>query len=235
MACVGLLAVLTGVSGQAQTNFFAEAEKAFRAARAAQATNGTNLKAAVELAIAAFDRAEFAKDDDERETIAEVGIKAAREAVAIDAKSAAAHYYLALNLGQLARTKLLGALKLITEMEREFRRSIELDQKFDYAGGLRALGVLYQETPGWPTSIGSKTKARTCMERALELAPNYPDNHITFMEALGKWKDRETLQVKMKAYGELLPNAKKEFSGSEWDWEWADWDRRWEAIKSKRK
>ena len=27
------------------------------------------------------------------------------------------------------------------------------------------------------------------MERALELAPNYPDNYITFIEALGKWKD----------------------------------------------
>jgi tetratricopeptide (TPR) repeat protein len=217
----------------AATDFAGEAKAIYESARRAQATNASDFKATLQLSIAAFDFAEFAKKDEAREAIADVGIKTSRQAVALDPKSAAAHYYLALNLGQLARTKMLGALKLINEMEREFKTSIELDQKFDYAGALRALGALYMETPSW--SIGSKTKARANFEKALELAPNYPDNYLTFMEALLNWKDRETLAAKMTAYAELLPKAKKEFSGHEWEWEWTDWDKRWAALQAKSK
>lgn len=53
--------------------------------------------------------------------------------VARDPKSAAGHYYLGMNLGQLARTKLLGALKLVDEMEREFKAAVALDERFDHA------------------------------------------------------------------------------------------------------
>jgi tetratricopeptide (TPR) repeat protein len=215
----------------AETDFVTEAQAAYQKAREAAAnSNYTN---ELRLAIAAFDFAEFAKDDDQREEIAEIGIAASRRAVALDGKAVAGHYYLALNLGQLARTKMLGALKLIGEMEREFLKSIELDRKFDYAGAPRALGVLYMETPSW--SIGSKTKARENMEKALELAPNYPDNHLTYMEALLKWKDRETMATTMAAYEVLLPKAKKEFAGKEWAWEWTDWDKRWAAMQAKGK
>ena len=230
--CVAVLFLIANVV-EGATDFVGEAEAAYQAARDNVATNSGDFKAQLKLAIAAFDFAEFAKSDDQREEIANVGIAASRKTVGLDPKSAAAHYYLALNLGQLARTKMLGALKLINEMVPEFKRSIELDQKFDYGGALRALGVLYNETPGW--SIGSKTKARANMEKALELAPNYPDNYLTYMEALLKWKDRETLETKMAAYGELLPKAKKEFSGKEWEWEWTDWDKRWAALQAKGK
>lgn len=226
---------LTLLYGQAQAEarFADEAEKIFIAAQNAYKPGTTNFAAALNYAIAAFDWAEFPKNEDYREAIAEGGIQASREAIALKPAAAAGHYYLALNLGQLARTKMLGALKLIGEMEREFLKSIELDRKFDYGGASRALGVLYMETPSW--SIGSKTKARENMEKALELAPNYPDNYLTFMEALLNWKERETLATKMTAYAELLPKAKKEFGGKEWEWEWTDWDKRWVALEGKAK
>ena len=67
-----------------------------------------------------------------------------------------------MNLGQLARTELLGALKLVKEMEREFKTAADLDKQFDYAGPERCLGLLYRDAPGWPASIGSRRKARDC-------------------------------------------------------------------------
>jgi tetratricopeptide (TPR) repeat protein len=219
----------------AQTNFAAQAEAAFKAAKEARATNANDFKASLDLARAAFDWAEFAKSNDEREGIAEIGMNAARSAISQQINSAPAHYYMALNIGQLARTKMLGALKLLGQMEAELKKSIELDQKFDYAGATRTLGVLYFEAPGWPASIGDKSKARTLMERALELAPNYPDNHLTYMEALLKWKDWKKLDEKMLTYSALLPAAKKEFAAASWQDEWADWDKRWEAIQTKAK
>jgi tetratricopeptide (TPR) repeat protein len=231
----GLLIFLAAQSIGAQTDFAGEAETAFHVAKQGYSTNSKDFKAALDLSRTAFDRAEFSKNDDERESLAEIGISAGRVAVALDNNSAAAHYYLALNIGQLARTKMWGALKLIGDMERELKRSIELDPKFDFAGAARTLGVLYMEAPGAPMSVGSKTKARALLERALELAPNYPDSHLTMIEALMKWKDKEALSTKMAAYAELLPKAKKEFSGHDWEWEWTDWNKRWEAIQAKNK
>ena len=60
--------------------------------------------------------------------LAQQGIAACRQLIARTPKSAPAHYYLAMNLGQLARTELLGAFKLVREMEREFKTAVGLDR-----------------------------------------------------------------------------------------------------------
>jgi hypothetical protein len=217
----------------ASTDFLAKAKAAFEAAQSAQSTNADNLKANIDLARTAFDYADISRTDHEREPIALKGIAAGRAAIGIDANSAPAHYYLALNLGQDARTKMLGALKLLTEMEHELKRAAELDPKFDYGGPNRTLGDLYLEAPGWPTSIGSKSKARQNLERAVELAPEYPDNHLSLIEALQKWHDKDSLPDRVAAYEKLLPSAKEKFTGAQWEDEWVSWDKRWKAIQAK--
>jgi tetratricopeptide (TPR) repeat protein len=232
---ITLALLLTAPSARAQTNFADRAEAAFRAAKQARSTNANDFKASLDLARAAFDWAEFAKSNDDRESIAQIGMNAAQAAINQQINSAAAHYYMALNIGQLARTKMLGALKLIQQMEAELKKSIELDPKLDYAGATRTLGVLYFEAPGWPTSIGDKRKARTLLERALELFPNYPDNHLSYLEALEKWKDWKLVDDKMLAYQAILPAAQKQFTGPDWEDEWADWTKRWETIQTKAK
>jgi hypothetical protein len=54
---------------------------------------------------ACFDLAEFATNNTERASLAEQGIAACRQAMARESNSAPAHYYLGMNLGQLAETK----------------------------------------------------------------------------------------------------------------------------------
>ena len=232
------LCALCGFSKAAElnaTNFLAQAESAYRAAQAAYATNTQNVSAAIDLARTAFDNADLAKTDDQRETLANIGIAATRNASALNTNSVDAHYYLALNLGQLARTKMLGALKILTEMEQALKRALALDPKFDYAGGHRTIGVLYLEAPGWPTSVGNKNKARAHLTQALALAPEFPDNHHCYLEALAKWREWAALHEKIAAYHALLPAAKTNFTGPEWDYEWFDWTRRFKEIQTKAK
>ena len=225
---------LTGEGRAAlSTNFQARAQAAFAAAEKAWSQNSTNYDAKIALARTVFDLAEFAEDKKERERLADIGIRAARAAIETSRERVEGHYYLAMNLGQLARTKMLSALKILDEMEAEWSAARAIDPKYDYAGPDRSLGILYLEAPGWPTSVGNKKKARFHLERAVTLAPNCPENLISLMEAYVKWKDWSALEKRMKEYEKLLPAARKEFVGEEWDYEWSQWEQRWEFIQSK--
>lgn len=215
--------------------FLAGAKSSYEAAIQSKTTNANKLQASVDLSRTAFDYADLAPNDSVRETISTAGIAAAREAIALQTNSAAAHYYLALNLGQLARTKKLRALRLLDDMEAELKTVIQLDPKFDYAGGDRTLGVLYLEAPGWPISLGNNAKARAHLTKALALAPEFPDNHLSLMEALSKWNESKALQERIAAYKSILPAAKTNFTGPDWENEWFDWTRRFEKIQDKNK
>jgi len=180
---------------------------------------------------ACFDYGEVARSDGERATVAEQGIQAAREAIRRKYGSAAAHYYLALDLGELARTKSLGALKLVREMEVEFKEAIRLDERFDYAGPHRSLGLLYKDAPGWPTSIGNRTKARQHLRRAVELSPDYPDNQLSLTEAYAEWGETAELANEVPVLEQVMESAKPRFVGNDWELSWADWEKRFARLK----
>jgi tetratricopeptide (TPR) repeat protein len=229
-----ILAAFLGVFGVFAVdtpNFTAEAEKAYREAHAAYETNQNSAEAAILVATRAFDYADLAPNNTIRENVANIGIAIARSVIAKDTNSVAAHYYLSLNIGQLARTKMLSALKLLDDMEHELKTVIKLDRKFDYAGGDRTIGVLYAEAPGF--SVGDKGKARTHLSKAVELAPEFPDNHLCYMEALAKWGEWKTLTEKLADYRAIVPKAKEKFTGPEWAYEWHDWTRREKVIAGK--
>jgi hypothetical protein len=193
----------------------------------------TNVDAAWKFGRASFDWAEFATNDAQRAAVAELGIAACRRAVRLRSNSVEAHYYLGLNIGQLARTKLLGALKLIDEMESSWSAAIQLDPKFDYAGPHRSIGVLYRDAPGWPTSIGSDKRARFHLQKAKELHPDYPGNRLALYEGLVQWGDKKTIRDQAEDAESFFQKARQSFTGDAWAWDWADWERRWADIKRK--
>jgi len=194
--------------------------------------NPQDLKAAWELGRACFDLADFATNRNQRAELAEQGIEVCRKALANGSNSAPVHYYLALNLGQLARTRTFGALKLVSQMEREFSWAIELDSHFDYGGPERSLGLLYRDAPAIG-SIGSRTKARQHLERAVELSPGYPDNRLSLIESYLKWGDREGAQRQLRALKEAWPRARLELSGANWNCSWDDWQERLHKMEKK--
>ena len=71
-----------------------------------------------QFARACFDVADFSTNSAERADFAEQGIAACNQVLAADRDSAVAHYYLGMNLGQLAQTRGVGALKLVDQMDR---------------------------------------------------------------------------------------------------------------------
>src|SRR5260221_1318665 len=185
------------------------AERAFVEAQGRFRTNGHDPEVAWQFGRACFDWADFTEKNSRRAEIAESGIAACRQAIGIDPKLAAAHYYLGLNLGQLARTKKLGAFRVIDEMQVEVKAAIALEPSFAYAGPHRSLGLLYLEAPGWPASIGNRSSARLHLRKAVELCPRYPDNWLSLLEAYLKWDETSAVQPQLGPTEEMLQQARK--------------------------
>jgi tetratricopeptide (TPR) repeat protein len=205
-------------------------EVRFRKAQTVYQAGRTNFEAVCAFARAAFEWADVT-DDRERPSIAESGIEAARTAILLKPARSEGHYYLGLNLGQLARTKSLGALRIVREMEQEFKKAIEIDPKFDFSGAYRSLGMLYAEAPGWPASIGNRAKGRDTLQKAVDLHPEFPDNQISLAEAWLKAGNRRGLEARIPEMQKQIDAARKLFTGSEWSSSWTDWDKRWQAVK----
>jgi len=184
-----------------------------------------------QLARACFDRAEFSTNSVQRAELAQQGIAAARNALAQQSNSAPAHYYLAMNLGQLARTKTLGALRLVDEMEAEFKTARALDELFDYAGPDRNLGRLYFQAPS-TLSVGDRKLAKVHLDKAAKLAPDYPENQLNLIEAALRWNQLGTARKELEAFDSKLDEARRTFSGEAWVGAWLDWNGRLQAIRS---
>jgi tetratricopeptide (TPR) repeat protein len=211
----------------------AAAETAFAQARQRHWANTNHAEAAWQFGRAAFDLADLPRNRAEREAVALEGIAACRTAVALDPALAAAHYYLAMNLGQLARIRLLRGLGLVAEMERAFLTARDRDARFDHGGPDRNLGLLYARAPGWPLSVGDEAKGRRHLEQAVRLSPDYPDNRLSLAEELWDAGRRQAAARELEALEPLLPAARARFAGTAWDLSWRDWDARWESLRAK--
>jgi tetratricopeptide (TPR) repeat protein len=215
------------------TNFVARAEELFRQARQRYQTETNDSEAAWQFARACFDYADLATNKATRVDIARQGVAACRQLIARHPASAEGHYYLGMNLGQIADTKRnLSALRMAKEMEHEFLLVCDLDEHFDHAGSDRNLGLLYLEAPSL-ISIGSRTKARQRLRRTVELEPDFPENRLVLAEAYLKWGETADARHELKALEELWPEARRKFSDENWAPIWADWEKRLQNIKDK--
>jgi tetratricopeptide (TPR) repeat protein len=120
---------------------------------------------------------------------------------------------------------------MVKEVEREFQKARELDEQFGYAGAERCLGELYFKAPGWPMSVGSRSKARKHLERAAELAPDFPENRLLLAEAYLKWRDKKPLARELEALQQLWPAARTNLAGADWAADWSDWQPRFDKLR----
>lgn len=203
------------------------------AARKKFQADTNSVPAAWALGQACFWRGEFAQDDDTRKSLASEGIAVCRALTLHAPTVPEGHYYLALNLGQLARTKWLEALGIVKELEHGMKLAGGMNPRLDHAGPDRCLGQLYRDAPGWPISVGSKSKTRAHLLRAVELAPEFPENHLELIETWLFWKEKKTLQRDLDVLAALLPKARQQFTGEDWAAHWDDWERRWQSAQSR--
>jgi len=219
-------------SSAAGVGLAAYAQRNFVAAQAHYREAPGEATAAWKFARACFDVADLATNNTERAFMAEQGIAAGQQALARESNSAPAHYYLGMNLGQLARTKGLTALSLVLQMQREFSRAHDLEEQLDWAGPDRNLGLLYRDAPAI-ASIGSRTKAREHLTRAVELAPQYPENRLNLIEAYLQWGEPNNARRELAALEAAWPSARTNFVGEAWAASWADWEPRLKKLKQK--
>lgn len=225
-------------AGKAQPNAAAQNESNARAMRsyleadARYKREPKGVEAAWQFGRACFDLADISTNSTERAKVAEKGIAACNQALAQNPALAVAHYYLGMNLGELAQTRGLTALKLVDQMEKEFELARTSDEHLDYAGPDRNLGMLYRDAPSW-ISIGSKSKAKKHLLRAVELAPGYPENRLNLAEGYVKWSDRNGARREVKALEELWPRARTNFAGIGWSLSWVDWEQRLKQLQKK--
>ena len=188
--------------------------------------------AAWEFGRACFELAECATNQAQRAQIAKQGIAACRQATARASNSGPAHYYLGVNLGQMARAKVLEALKLVSLMRQEFDLARSLDEHVDYAGPDRSLGQLYRDAPA-VISIGSRAQAEQHLRRAVALAPDFPDNHLELIEGYLKWGERDKARRELNALEASWPAARAKLTGPAWAGSWADWEKQLKQFKKK--
>ena len=100
---------------------------------------------------------------------AERGVTAAEEAVALAPGRVEGHYYLGLDLAQVAETS--SDMKMVESILTVAKAAVDIDPGYADAGPLRFLGKLYITAPPWPSSVGSPAKGVEALERAVELAP----------------------------------------------------------------
>lgn len=227
-----LLATMNLATADDGKAFSEHAATAFQQAQAQYQSQKNNPVAAWEFARRCYDWADWATNKTQRAQIAHEGMAAARQSLQLQ-DSAAAHYYLALNMGQLAQAQMLSGLRLVREMAKEFTITAVLDTNFDFAGAERGLGLLYRDAPGWPMSIGNRHKAREYLESAAALAPNDPENLLNLGESDLKWNDLAGAQKELKALDNLWPKAQKALTGPDWASSWDDWTKRRAALRSK--
>lgn len=186
-----------------------------------------------QLALAAFDWADSQATDRDRARIAQIGIDACHAALALKTNGAEAHYFLALNLGQVAQTKTLGALRIVPRIEQAFLNALASDPSVDNAGPDRGLGLLYFQAPGWPTSVGNRTKARKHLLHAVELAPLHPGNRLALAEALLAWRERPAAREELDALDQDWPANRLRLADPKWDADWRVWLNRRNAIAAR--
>lgn len=229
-----LAITLTAFGAGSETNWPSVSERLL-AARTTFQAQPKDAAPAVRLAQICFEASWAATNRDEKAKFAEEGIATAREALRLHPAEAGLEYYLALNLGQLASTRGMSALKLVREMETHLLTARKLDETFSDAGADRSLGYLYLDAPGWPVSVGSNEKARKHLESALKLAPIYPEHGLALAEACLRWKKSDEARRHVAQVEEIWSKAKEQYAGPRWEADWAEWEKRLTALKGKLK
>lgn len=116
-------------------------------------------------------------------------------------------------------------------MEERFVTAQRLNPELDHAGASRALSMLYDQAPGWPTSIGNQEKALHYAKQAINIAPQFPGNQLHFIELLEKADRLDEAREHLEKLPELTKPARESLSSAYWKFRWQEWDQRWDRLK----
>ena len=155
---------------------------------------------------------EHAKNRGQRLDYAKRGIEYAKACIEEDPKNPACYYFRAINTGLYYKSKVVGYQKGLKAMVEDCTKVTTLDPKYDHAGGYRVLGMIYTEVPAFSLKADSVLrdldKAVFYLLKAIEIAPDYPENYIALSNAYLKANDREEAALAIIKAKTALPEWK---------------------------
>jgi len=126
-------------------------------------------------------------------------------------------YYRAIAIGLFAKDRTLAGRTAQIDIRDDAMRAIELDETFDHAGPHRVLGALYLRAPGPPTGVGSFRRAIRSLEKAMELAPEFPPNALFLAEAFVEWgRELDRARELLDAVEARIPDFGEEIERTVW-------------------
>lgn len=139
--------------------------------------NSRESAAIAQLSRLEYMHAQLENDKNRRVQLFENCVAIADQALALNANDVSGLFWKAAAMGKIAEdTGVLNALRMLRPMEQMLLKVVALDEKYENAGGHRALGRMYHKLPGFPISFGSNQKALTHLKWAHEL---FPEDIIT--------------------------------------------------------
>ena len=134
--------------------------------------NSQDSAAIAELSRLEFMRAQLELDKKRRIQLFENCITVADKALALNENEVRGLFWKAAAMGKVAEDSgMVNALRMLRPMEKMLLNVVALDEKYENAGGHRALGRMYHKLPGFPISFGSNQKALKHLKRAHDLFP----------------------------------------------------------------
>jgi tetratricopeptide (TPR) repeat protein len=154
-----------------------------------------------------------AKED--RAALVDQAVAAGQQCQQRASGTAPCNYWQAVSLGLAARERpltALGELKGIIEL---LKRADAQAPTLDDAGPARVLAMLLVRAPGWPVGPGSADDGLLLAQKAVELAPKHPLNHVALAECLAATGETDAAKAAYVKAAEL-GRARGDVDGSEW-------------------
>lgn len=152
--------------------------------------------------------------------LAEEGIAKATRCLELAPEEAGCFYWRAVNTGLYHRVHVIGYQRGVKRMIDDCDKAIALDPGYDHAGPYRLLGILYTRLPQTGSTAESITRdldaAEAFLRKAIELAPDYPENHLALAEALMAKGNASEARAHLALARHLSPRWKDDASYNDW-------------------
>ncbi|MFO0579993.1 MAG: tetratricopeptide repeat protein [Polyangia bacterium] len=160
-------------------------------------------------------------------------LAAAKKAVELDGTRVEGHYYLAQLYGFAAHQQRGGDIKpLLMQLQSEGDAAIKAGERFDSGGPARMLGAIYAKAPAPPVAIGDTEKGVQYLKRAVEIAPEHPQNHILLAEAYIADERYQDAESELKQAKTLLADPRWEKYRETWKAQLSTVERKLRAKQS---
>lgn len=162
-----------------------------------------------------------AKDRGDAKDLARKGISSAERCLMRAPENAGCYYWHAVNTGLYYRAKIVGYQTGIKRMIEDCKQVMNINPGYDHAGAYRMLGQIYTQLPQTGARADSTTRdlplAEDYLKKAVQLAPDYPENHLALAETyLEEKKFAEAFDALSKSKV-LAPQWKHDLSYDDWN------------------